>query len=146
MAVVMVQCSLILKIAMSKFTVQYAYYHESFVSCQLDYTVPTQTSTRTCSGASLGHNCNGQVLTQTKNCNPEVLCPNFISARGACSASCQLRFTSPTQTRNRQCAGATFNDNCNGTVLTYGTWSSCSESCQSNHIRRWLRCFSNYGL
>ncbi|XP_065646122.1 uncharacterized protein LOC136076692 isoform X2 [Hydra vulgaris] len=51
-------------------------------------------------------------------CNSGVPCPDFISARGACSASCQLRFTSPTQTRNRQCVGATFNDNCNGAVLT----------------------------
>ncbi|XP_065646114.1 semaphorin-5B-like isoform X2 [Hydra vulgaris] len=127
-------------------------------SCQLVYTVPTQTSTRNCSGASLGVNCNSQALTQTENCN--VLFPGFISAWGACSASCQLSFTLPTQTRNSQYIGAIFNGSCNGAVFTYtqncneqvycpgtyGAWSSCSESCQSNHIRRWLRCFSNYGL
>ncbi|XP_065646151.1 properdin-like isoform X3 [Hydra vulgaris] len=115
-------------------------------SCQFSFTLPTQTRNRQYIGAIFNGSCNGAVFTDTQNCNEQVYCPDFISARGACSASCQLRFTSPTQTRNRQCAGATFNDNCNGTVLTYGTWSSCSESCQSNHIRRWLRCFSNYGL
>ncbi|XP_065645238.1 adhesion G protein-coupled receptor B2-like [Hydra vulgaris] len=121
-----------------------------------------QMQTRPCLGATLGGGCAGP-WSQTMAFSSEVPCPDFISARGACSASCQLRFTSPTQTRNRQCVGATFNDNCNGAVLTdtqncnvqvycpgtYGAWSawsSCSESCQSNHIRRWLRCFSNYGL
>ncbi|XP_065646023.1 adhesion G protein-coupled receptor B1-like isoform X4 [Hydra vulgaris] len=109
-------------------------------SCQLVYTVPTQTSTRTCSGASLGVNCNSQALTQTENC--------FISAWGACSASCQLSFTLPTQTRNCQYIGAIFNGSCNGAVFTdtqncneqvycpgtisdWSFWGACSSICNN---------------
>ncbi|XP_065646011.1 adhesion G protein-coupled receptor B1-like isoform X1 [Hydra vulgaris] len=177
-------------------------------SCQLVYTVPTQTSTRTCSGASLGVNCNSQALTQTENCNvlfPGILngwgswsacsascntqvngpyqyrsqtcivafiwnpnyvgcnnvslndqqlcnqnvpCSSFISAWGACSASCQLSFTLPTQTRNCQYIGAIFNGSCNGAVFTdtqncneqvycpgtisdWSFWGACSSICNN---------------
>ncbi|XP_065682759.1 SCO-spondin isoform X3 [Hydra vulgaris] len=125
-------------------------------SCQLEYTVPTQTSTRTCSGASLGGNCNGQALTQTKNCNAEVICPGTLSGWGAwsvCSASCNTQVNGPYQYRSQSCIGAsTWNPNlvvcggaslndqqfcnqnvpCPGFYTAWSAWSSCSESCQSN--------------
>ncbi|XP_065682807.1 SCO-spondin isoform X2 [Hydra vulgaris] len=125
-------------------------------SCQLDLIVPQQTSTRTCSGGSLGGNCNGAVLTQTKNCNAEVLCPGVLTdwtAWGVCSATCNTQVNGPFQTRDRSCVGfSTWNPNfagcvgatrneqqlcnqnvpCPGNYGAWAAWGSCSESCQSN--------------
>ena len=47
-------------------------------SCQFDFISPTRTRTRTCTGSSFGGNCNGQVLTNSENCNVEVLCPGLL--------------------------------------------------------------------
>ncbi|XP_065664839.1 SCO-spondin-like isoform X2 [Hydra vulgaris] len=125
-------------------------------SCQLDFIVPQQTSTRTCSGGSLGGNCNGAVLSQTRNCNAEVLCPGVLTdwaEWGVCSASCNTQVNGPYQTRSRSCVGAsTWNPNyvgcggaslnvqqlcnqnvpCPGVYGAWAAWGSCSESCQSN--------------
>ncbi|XP_065664837.1 SCO-spondin isoform X6 [Hydra vulgaris] len=125
-------------------------------SCQLDFIVPQQTSTRTCSGGSFGGNCNGAVLTQTKNCNAEVSCPGVLTdwaEWGVCSASCNTQVNGPYQTRSRSCVGAsTWNPNyvgcggaslndqqlcnqnvpCPGVYGAWAAWGSCSESCQSN--------------
>ncbi|XP_065664528.1 adhesion G protein-coupled receptor B1-like [Hydra vulgaris] len=115
-------------------------------SCQSNLNVfPSQTQTRQCLGASLNSGCPGK-SSQTQTAILEC----FISAWeawGPCSASCQLSFNSPTQTRNRQCFGATFNGNCNGAVLTdtlncnqqvscpgyltdWTSWSICLATCQ----------------
>ncbi|XP_065664527.1 properdin-like [Hydra vulgaris] len=126
------------------------------VSCQLNYAVPTHTSTRTCLGASLGGNCNSQALTQTKNCNAEIRCPGTISdwsSWGACSSTCNNLAKIPFQTRSRSCIGYSTwdptymgcpgitvsdqqpcNENvgCSGSYGAWSAWSSCSETCQSN--------------
>ena len=47
-------------------------------SCQLNFVSPTRTRTRLCTGSSLGGNCNGQILTNSENCNVEVLCPGLL--------------------------------------------------------------------
>ncbi|XP_065663461.1 A disintegrin and metalloproteinase with thrombospondin motifs adt-1-like [Hydra vulgaris] len=125
-------------------------------SCQLDYTLPTQTSTRTCFRATFGGNCNGQTLTQTKNCNAQVYCPGTMSdwnPWGACSSACNNLVNIPFQTRSRSCIsystwdpkytgcpGITTSDqrtcnvnvDCSGKYGAWSAWGACSESCQSN--------------
>ncbi|XP_047142615.1 SCO-spondin isoform X2 [Hydra vulgaris] len=123
-------------------------------SCQLDFSVPKQTSTRTCSVASLGGNCNGATLIQSKNCNANVYCPGTLSgwsSWGLCSASCKSQTDGPYQYRSQSCVGAsTWNPNyegcnnaslneyrlcnqnvpCPGVYSVWSEWSTCSESCQ----------------
>ncbi|XP_065663438.1 A disintegrin and metalloproteinase with thrombospondin motifs adt-1-like isoform X2 [Hydra vulgaris] len=111
---------------------------------------PYQTQTRQCFGATLNGSCPGANY-QTQPCNSAVSCPGTLSDWGsweACSASCQMSFIAPTQTKRRVCSGNTFNGNCNGAVLfetqncneqvvcqgtisDWSSWGTCSANCNN---------------
>ncbi|XP_065663067.1 hemicentin-1-like [Hydra vulgaris] len=120
-------------------------------SCQLDYTLPTKTSTRTCLRSTFGGNCNNQALNQTQNCNAEE--QYRIGVLGVRVPTCNNLVNIPFQTRSRSCIGfstwdpkysgcpdittsdqqtCNVNVGCAGTYGAWSGWSSCSETCQSN--------------
>nr|XP_047125412.1 adhesion G protein-coupled receptor B3-like [Hydra vulgaris] len=125
-------------------------------TCQMYLDAPIKSRTRTCSGGSLGENCNGQRLIESVSCNENVYCPGTVtpwSLWSICSATCNNLRNHPVQYRNRSCIGKSIwdvrlscssdskytestpcnqNVGCPGVYLNWEKWSDCLRTCTPN--------------
>lgn len=122
-------------------------------SCQTGSTAAQHTRTRNCTNTSFGGNCGGAFLTESQDCSAGVACPGTLtqwSSWSDCSATCHAEnASSPIRSRTRLCQGATLGGNCGGASLletvncnfqaqcpgrltTWGPWTACSHTCQSD--------------